>query len=235
MTAHHAARRAVALLAVVVLSVVAAFTLTTGPAVANTASLPGTRVAASPYRHPTGSHAPNHGVDDESAPSGSLGCPTRLRLLEVPGMMYSMAYRSSSAVVHMSTTELREAAGPKLVALLDANAVIEVGPYGRSRTAVVVAPQRYDELEEAFEEMHELKERLLPMFQAAAREQLTLPSELYLLLTKSAGLELNSDWRALTRFLAENPVATTRDEDGNPIATARLTTSYVGELDEDLE
>jgi len=149
--------------------------------------------------------------------------------------MYTMAYRSSSTAVHLSTTELRKAAGPKLTALLDENAVIEVGPYGRSRTAVVVAPQHYDELEAAFEEMREFKDRLLPMFQAAAREQSTLPSELYLLLTKSAGLELNSDWRALTQFLAEHPVATTRDENGNPIATASLTTSYVGELDEDLE
>lgn len=55
-------------------------------------------------------------------------------------MMFGMAYRSRSAAMHMSTTEVRQAAGPKLTALLDENAVIEVGPYGRSRTAVVVAP-----------------------------------------------------------------------------------------------
>lgn len=120
---------------------------------------------------------------------------------------------------------------PQLRELLAEHPVVEVGRYGGTPAAVVVAPKVFAELAADHERLEELR-ALMPILVAAMSTGAAVPSETL----RRLGVDLGDDsWQTLNELQARFPVRIGHGEDGERIARGVLTpVGHVGELDEDL-
>lgn len=146
-------------------------------------------------------------------------------------MMYTMLHNTEVPFA-VGTAEFRDDVSDlKLRELLAQHPVVGVGRYKEQPAAVVLAPDRYAELQEASAQWAQVRE-LMPLFMAAVRAGAAIPSSTL----EGLGFEPTDDsWQALNQLQYHMPVRLDSDEEGHPVSRGHISSgTYVEELDEEL-
>lgn len=155
----------------------------------------------------------------------------RLHPVRTINIMYNMSNNTEMAFA-LGTAEFRQAVSDsKLRGLLSEHPVVTVGRYKDEASAVVLAPERYAELQEAEGRWAHVR-TILPLLMAAVRAGVAIPSSTL----DGYGIELDDEsWQALNQLQRIMPVRIDADEEGHPITRGSVSSaSYVEELDEEL-